>query len=102
MSIEYAGAPQPPLTQTAAEAVLAHLLGTFPCTLVRASENGYGLQFRGLDRRVEGRENLAVSLDGDQVCIAFHSATKVERESFIAAIHEALGAHGIVCTFEEL
>jgi len=102
MSIEFAGTPQPPLTQTTAESVLAHLLGTFPCTLVRESENGYGLQFRGPDQRVEWPEDLALSLDANQVYVAFHSATKGERESFLVAIQDALHAHGIVCSLEEL
>lgn len=102
MSIEFAAAAEMKLVDESVVRIKRYIQDHSNYRVVRDSPLEFGVAPIASEGTARILETITLSMRPTQVYVAFHAATRPERESFIHCVVNALAQAGIVCEFEEL
>jgi hypothetical protein len=100
MSIEYMGTPLPSLNKRALGEVMSSISRYGWGRVVRQTDSELGLA--GVNSDPNSMETTSIRLSVDNIYIAFHAATRSQRDQLLAFIRNCLLELGIQCDLEEL
>ena len=102
MSIEFSATTEMELSDDSVVRIKRYIQDHSNYQVVRDNPLEFGISPISKERAVDTLETITLAVLTKQVYVAFHAATKQERESFISCVVDALAQEGIVSKFEEL
>ena len=101
MSIEFAANTSKALTSKAVADLKSGILAHLPYRIVRESDLEFGLA-RTAQKAPTYSEVVTVSVSSRRVYVAFHLATRLERDAFLDVLRDELARHELTTDFAEL
>src|ERR1700693_5407816 len=101
MSIEFAANTSEELTSKAVADLKSGILARLPYGIVRESDLEFGLA-RTAQKAPARLEVVTISVSPRRVYIAFHLATRLERDAFLGVVRDELAGYELTTDFAEL
>lgn len=99
MSIEYAGTPNPSLSDDQVKSVISGVLGIEGFVVVRQTEEEVGF---GLLENVNSKEEtITIAVRPNQVYVGFHACHRTQRERILELVSTLLNNEGVACELDE-
>ena len=101
MSIEYFGTPSSPFTREQIRGVFSNIAADTGLVVVRDDLDSLGLTFPE-SQPARSFEDVTIAFDAGRAYVAFHNATRRQRERVIARLEELFRASGVSCPLGEV